>query len=394
MVEEGGKTGAQRAGPGPAGHREPHDAAAAAQHGPADRVPFGVVGVEQGGSGVAVQHRGQFPAEVGRVLQPGVHALSAGRTVHVRGVPGEEDPADPVPRRLPFVAVEAGHPAGLAHVVVAAEGEPGDLLHLVQAERRGVRDVAVPVPADHAVVAVAEGGQEGEGLAVRADGEELLRFLAEPYVGQDDRADDRPAREGQPHRPTHGAAHPVRPDGVLGAQRLALLPAGPAHREGDALAVLRESGHLGVVPQGDPGLLGTPQQQLLDLVLRDDEQVVEAGGEFAEADGEAAEEADVGEPPSGRLDVLGDPAGVELLQCAGVQDEGAGEVADLSRALLDEGDGDSGEGEVTGEQEPGRPGADDEHAGAGVVRDWSVMTASPRSTSVGQRVWANACSPT
>ncbi|CAM5635053.1 hypothetical protein SALBM311S_12901 [Streptomyces alboniger] len=65
----------------------PDQAAAAAQHGPTDGVPFGLVGVEEFLTRVAVEDLGELPAEVGRVLQTGVHALTAGRTVDVRGVP-------------------------------------------------------------------------------------------------------------------------------------------------------------------------------------------------------------------------------------------------------------------------------------------------------------------
>ena len=91
----------------------------------------------------------------------------------VRGVAGEEDAAHPVGGGLAFVAVEAGHPAGVVHPEVAAEREPGDLLDLVEVEGLAVGDVVGAVPADHAVVAVPEGRDEGEGVTQPFDGEQV-----------------------------------------------------------------------------------------------------------------------------------------------------------------------------------------------------------------------------
>lgn len=57
--------------------------------------------------------------------------------------------------------------------------------------------------------------------------------------------------------------------------------------------------------------------------------MVEAGGQVGEVDGEAAEEAEPVEGSAGGLQLVGEAAGVELFEAAGVQGEGAGEVADL-----------------------------------------------------------------
>ena len=58
------------------------------------RVPFGVVAVQQVLRRPAVDLGGQFPAEVERVLDAEVEPLAAGRRVDVRGVAGQQDPAD------------------------------------------------------------------------------------------------------------------------------------------------------------------------------------------------------------------------------------------------------------------------------------------------------------
>ena len=51
-----------------------------------DRMPFGVVAVQEAARRPVLDGRGQFPAEVERVLYAEVEALAAQRRVDVRGV--------------------------------------------------------------------------------------------------------------------------------------------------------------------------------------------------------------------------------------------------------------------------------------------------------------------
>ncbi len=279
----------------------------------------------------------------------------------MRGVTGEEDPSDAVLGRLPFVAVEAGEPAGVVHAVVGSQGAPGDLLDLVEFERRVVGDLVPAVPAHDPVPAVAEGRDHREGVAGAVDGEHARRALGEPDVRQEEGLDDGDAGEGQADRPAHGAAVAVRADDVGraagddGAVR-------DADVEVDALGVLAQPHDLVLEEELHAELARPLLQQPLDLVLRGDEQVREAGGEGAQVQGEAAEEAQLGDGAAGGEQGVGEAAGVELLEGAGVHAEGAREVADSVGAPLDEGDGDVGGGEVTGEEQAGGAGADDDHA--------------------------------
>ncbi len=346
-------------------------------------MPLGLVGAEQRGVRVAGDDGRQLPAQVGRVLEPGVHALAAGRGVHVRGVAGQEHPPDLVGGRLPFVAVEAGHPAGVVHPEVPAEGEAGDLLNLGQVQRRVVCDVTAAVPADHPVVAVAERREEGEGVADGVDGEQGRRLLGEPDVGEDDRPDHRPARERQPDRVPYAAAHAVGADDVRRTQALR-TPLRTAHLDGHPVGVLGEPGQLGLVPEAGTRRDRAPLQDLLDLVLGEDEEMPEAGGEDAEVDGEAAEQTEAVQRLSHGLQVVGETTRVELFEGAGVQDEGAGEVADLPGALFEDGHRDAGGGEITGEQQAGGAGADDD----------DVLRAVSLGAGHGGLLGANICWPT
>ncbi|GAA2676066.1 hypothetical protein Apa02nite_003500 [Actinoplanes palleronii] len=79
-----------------------------------DRVPLGVVAVQQLVAGLAADHLGELPAQVEGVLQTQVEALTTGRRVDVRGVAGQQHPAGAVPRGLPG---GVGEPAGPAHLV-------------------------------------------------------------------------------------------------------------------------------------------------------------------------------------------------------------------------------------------------------------------------------------
>jgi len=81
-----------------------------AQHHLADRCAFGFIGVQQRRIAGSVQDAGEFPAEVDRVLDAGVHTLGAGRAVDMRGVPGEKDQAGTVVGGGAVLEPEIGHP--------------------------------------------------------------------------------------------------------------------------------------------------------------------------------------------------------------------------------------------------------------------------------------------
>ena len=74
---------------------------AVAQHAGSDRVPLGMVGIEQVFWRCPADHLGQLPSQVHRVLHAGVEALTADRGMHVRGVAGHQHPPVPAGRRLP-----------------------------------------------------------------------------------------------------------------------------------------------------------------------------------------------------------------------------------------------------------------------------------------------------
>ena len=89
----------------------PRVAQRAVHHFLTDRPAFGVVALQQPGTAWPAHGRGDFPGQVVRVLDAGVHPLGAGGRVDVRGVPGHEDPPVPVPVDDAVADAEHGGPA-------------------------------------------------------------------------------------------------------------------------------------------------------------------------------------------------------------------------------------------------------------------------------------------
>ena len=105
-----------------------------AQHAGTDRVTLSVVGVQEAVRRCPVDHLGQLPTQIHRILHCGLEALRTVRGMHVRGVAGQQDPPVAVGRGLP------------AHV-----GEPGD--------RGGTVDPVVgPVDGDERLAEITQGG--------------------------------------------------------------------------------------------------------------------------------------------------------------------------------------------------------------------------------------------
>ena len=89
-----------------------------AQHAGSDRVALGMVGIQQAFRRCPVDHLGQLPAQIHRILHTGVEALSTDRGMHVRRVAGQQDPSVAVGRGLPGHIGEPGDPGGTVDPVV------------------------------------------------------------------------------------------------------------------------------------------------------------------------------------------------------------------------------------------------------------------------------------
>ena len=70
------------------------------QHSRRDRMPFGVIAVEETVRRRPVGYPGKLPPQIHRILDAGVEALTADRVVHMRGVPRQQDSPVAIGHRL------------------------------------------------------------------------------------------------------------------------------------------------------------------------------------------------------------------------------------------------------------------------------------------------------
>ncbi len=266
--------------------------------------------------------------------------------------------------------------------VVLAEGAAGDVGEQLGPGRGAVRDLLGAVPGEDAVPAVAERHQQGEAVLVGAGGDAVLGLALQADVGEQHRVDHRFAGEGQAEQVADGGVDAVGADRVAG-------PVGAggavAHRfDGDALGVLPQSGDLGAAQDGRAGLHRPVVEQPLGVVLRGEQDEREAGRQVAEVDPDPVEGLQRLDRAAGGDEVVGEAPGVEEFEGAGVHGERPGEVG-LGTALLQHGDAQAGRGEVSGQQQAGRPGADHDDVGDGLLL--GHVSAPGARTAAGRRAW-------
>jgi len=68
------------------------------QHAGGDRVALGMVGIQEAVWRCLVDHLGQLPSQIQRILHTGVEALSSHRAMHMCGVAGQQHPSFAVGR--------------------------------------------------------------------------------------------------------------------------------------------------------------------------------------------------------------------------------------------------------------------------------------------------------
>ena len=83
-----------------------------AQHTSSDRVPLGMVRIEQALWRRLLHHLGQLPSQIHRILHTDVEALSAGRIMHVCGIASQQDPPLAIGSCLPSRIGESRNPSG------------------------------------------------------------------------------------------------------------------------------------------------------------------------------------------------------------------------------------------------------------------------------------------
>src|SRR5205814_6752115 len=140
-----------------------------------DRVPLGMVDIEQAVWRYLVDHLGQLPSQVHRILYTNVEAQPSDRVMHVCGVDGEQHTSLAVGRRLPGHIGEPGDPGRVVHPVVRSPRCDERAAEITQGRLTGLP--GIPLAHHHAYpFAVLQPGQGLSAVVVLADTK--LRLLA------------------------------------------------------------------------------------------------------------------------------------------------------------------------------------------------------------------------
>ena len=356
-----------------------------AQHAGGDRVTLGVVGVQEAFRRCPVDHLGQLPAQIHRILHAGVEALPTVRGMHVCGVAGQQDPSLAVGRGLP------------GHV-----GEPGD--------RGGTVDPVIgPVDGDQPLAEIAQGGF-GRGSdvlfgqhdpyrpAVRVDNLAVADLVLHPadamgaervladaqfrLLGHLDLGDQVARRRIPPGELDAGcladqAASSVAPGEILRPQRLAV-----GQLDVDAGFVLREPRHLTPAIDRHLELFDPAGQDALDVLLPEPERVGMPGGKVADVQSGAGELPELGHL-SLREEPIGDSTLIHDLDAARVQTTcaRAGEV--LAGPPLDNRNVHARQRQLARQHQPRRTASGDHHRMPGLLIHFAPPIPSPsRSAGV------------
>ena len=257
------------------------------QHPGTDRMPFGVVRVEQARGRCPVDHLSKLPSQVHGVLHAGVEALSTVRTMHMGGVSGEQHSPLAVRSRLSGHVGESRDPGRAVHAEVGSVGGDERVAEVLECGFTGVLDIRLeqhdPVrPSARRRV----DGTDAATLGAHAD----LWLLGHLDLGDHEAARRIPPWEVDAGRLADQAASAVTPDEVFGPQRCVAGLAGQL--DVDTGSVLRQSDDLAAAKDRHRELLDPAGQDPLDLALPESQHAVVAGGEVADVQdgpGEAQE---------------------------------------------------------------------------------------------------------
>ena len=299
-----------------------------------------------------LDHLGELPAQVHRVLDPYVEALPSDRIVDVGGVTRQQHTPAAIGRRLPGHVREARDPRRVVDPVVGPPHRDHPPPEVLEGRLAGLPPVGL-ADDDPSTPAVLQRAHAV--LAIPVTAYPPLRLLAGLGLG-DQGADRRvPAGELDAGLLAYQAPAPVTPDEEARPQRLAT-------RDLDvhAVVVLREAGHLGPTANGHFQLLHPPGEDLLEATLPECQQVVVAGGEVPDRQRDQREPARLDRLPLGE-EAVGDPSLVEHLDRPRMQAPGTRPGELVGGAALEHHDVPSREGQLGRQHHPRRTPSGDHH---------------------------------
>ncbi len=290
-----------------------------AQHPGTDRVTLGVVGVQQALRRCPLDHLGQLPSQIHRILHTGLKALSTVGRMYVRGVPGHQHPSLAVGFGLPGGIGKPGDPGGTVYPVIGSVDGDERLAEIGQGGLAGGSDLPLghqnphrsPIRVDHLAVANfvfhPAQGMNAEGVTVDAP---FRRRLGQFGLGDQVAGCRIRSRERDAGGLADQTASAVAPDEILRPQRPAVTD-----RDVDAGVVLCEARHLNAAIDRHRQFPDPPGEDALDMVLPQPEPVVVPGGKVADVQTDRGEARDLGHL-SLRQEPIGNSALIEDLDGA------------------------------------------------------------------------------
>ncbi len=324
----------------------------APEHARTDRVPLGLVRIEQALGRCAPHHLGQLPSQVRGVLDADVESLSACRKMHVRCVAGQDHPSLSVGRRLPGHIGEPREPRDVVDTVIRPPGGNERLTKVVQGRLVALPDVRLDRHYPH-TLPVFEFGESVEAPVITADAP--LWLAGRLGLGNQVAGGRIPPREVDTGFLADQAATAVASDEVRGPQRTTVV-----ERDVDAGVVLGKARHLTSAIARYRQLVDPGGEYPLDAVLEQREPVVVASRKVADVEGDHREAPDL-HGLTLREEAFRDSTLIEHLDRARMQTAcaRAGEI--LVRAPLDDGYVDPRQRELGRQHHPRRTASSDHH---------------------------------
>ena len=187
-----------------------------------------------------LDHLGQLPSQIHRILHTDLEALSTCRVMHVCGVAGQQHPSVAVGRRLPSRIGEPGDPGGTVHPVIRPVDGDERLAEIAQGGLTGLSDVRFGHVDPHRSIL-----QPGEGMdANSVVAGPPFRLLVHLDMSDSGCWLSNPTRGTRYWLPCGQAATSVAPDEVFRPQRLAVR-----QPDVDTGVILREPHHLTTVDE-------------------------------------------------------------------------------------------------------------------------------------------------
>ena len=279
--------------------------------------------------------------------------------MHVGRVPGQEHPSDAIALGLAALAEESRRPTDCAETEIGAGDAPTRVAQFGLGDRlRDRHVVSMTIPDDQPGHPAPERQDEDESVGTGTPVQHLTGRVGQLDVGQDDVGLVLRADESDPHQLPHPTVRTIAGHDITGP--IGSFPARGGDPQSHRGLVLVETDHLRAALDLHAAGDGACLQHRLGPALRNDGEQRVPAGQLAQIEGDTRDALHRLQPLRPLQHLLGQAAGIQQFEGSGVDGKGAGDVG-LMLAALDQPGLDPGQGQLVGQRESGRSGADDDH---------------------------------